>query len=409
MKKILALLVLATSLAFAQRIVVSPEAIVVNPKPSFNVDVWLNKDSSGQGRPSYDVGENVTISVKVSQDAYVYLFSVKPSGDIQQILPNRYDQSGQNNHLSSGETRTFPPSGANYTFSVEPPRGLSKVIAVASRNRLDTHSLAQFQGNDPFATGKGGQEGFVQNFSIVVKPVPQQDWVTDTALYYVGNQPQTPSYGNLRFTSQPSGAEVYVDGDFVGYTPTNFGTRPGRHDIRVSLSGYDDFTTSINLRPGDTQNVDATLRQVRQTGTVSFTSTPSGADVYVDGNYVGTTPTGRVSLDAGTHTARFSLSGYQDESRDFDLNSGEDRRIDAGMQRAQGSLDVQANVGGAQVFVDGRAVGTVANGTGRFSMDGLDPGQHELTVVAPGFSTFVTTFSVQAGRSTQLSVRQSRL
>lgn len=409
MKKLLALLVLASTVAFAQRIVVSPEAIVVNPKPSFNVDVWLDKDSSGQNRPVYDVGENVTISVKVSQDAYVYLFSVKPSGEIQQILPNRYDQSGRNNHLRAGETRTFPPSNAQYTFSVAPPEGLSKVIAVASTDQLDTQALAQFQGNDPFATSQGGQEGFVQNFSIVVKPVPQKDWVTDTALYYVGNRPQTPAYGTLRFSSDPSGAEVYVDGDFVGYAPTNYGARPGNHRIRMSMQGFDDFTTNVNLRPGDTQQVNGTLRQVQRTGTVSFTSSPNGADVYVDGRYVGSTPTNSVTLDPGNHSARFTLNGYQDVTRTFDLNSGEQRRIDASLQRAQGSLRVQGNVGGAQVFIDGRAVGTVANGTGSFSMDGLDPGQHELTVVAPGFSSYVTTFSIQAGQTTQLSIRQSRL
>lgn len=396
-------------LAFAQRIVVSPEAIVVNPKPSFSVDVWLDRDRSGNDRPVYQVGDEVRISVRVSDSAYVYLFSVKPDGEITQILPNEYDDSGRNAYVRAGETRVFPPSDARYQFNIAPPRGLSKVIAVASKEKLDTRELARFQGNDRFATSNIGQEGFVKGFAIVVRPVPQDDWVTDTALYYVGERPQTPSFATLNVDSQPRGAEVSVDGEFVGYTPTSYGTRPGRHDVRITRDGYEPFQTTVQPRPGETVSLNPTLRPVRRTGSVSFTSSPSGADVSVDGRYVGTTPTGRITFDAGDHSVRFSLGGYQDYSTSFSLDGGDDRRIDAQLVPATGSLDVRANVGGALVFVDGRQVGTIANGSGRFSLDGLDAGSHELTVIAPGFRTYVTTFEVRSGRTSEVTVRQSRL
>lgn len=408
MRKFLLVLAFALPLAFAQKIVVSPEAIVVNPNPApdFNVQVSLDK---GGARPVYQLGENVRISVRVSQSAYVYLFSVKPDGEITQILPNRYDQQGQNNRLSAGETRTFPPANARYSFSIAPPDGLSKVIAVASKQKLDTRDIAQFKGSDNFASGTGGQDGFVHGFAIVVKPVPQQDWVTSTALYYVGNEPQQPAFGNLRIDSRPQHAQAYVDGNYVGITPVNFGTRPGRHAIEVTKDGYESFQASVELRPGESQSVLAQLRPVRRTGTVSFDSDPRGANVYLDGNQVGSTPTGRMTVDAGNHDVRFSLPGYQDQHVDFSLSRGEDRRVFASLQRASGTLIIQANVGGATAFIDGRQVGTIPSGSGRLSVPNLDPGRHELTLVAPGFRTYVSGFDIQAGQTARLSASQSHL
>jgi len=408
MRKILILLAFALPLAFAQKIVISPEAIVVNPNPApnFNVDVSLDK---GGSRPVYQLGENVRISVRVSQSAYVYLFSVKPDGEITQILPNRYDREGQNNRLNAGESRTFPPSNARYTFSIAPPRGLSKVIAVASKQQLDTREIAQFKSGDNFASGSGGQDGFVHGFAIVVKPVPQQDWVTSTALYYVGDAPQQPAFGNLRIDSSPQQAQAYVDGNYVGTTPTNFGTHPGRHDVKVTKDGYETFQTSVNVRPGETQTIRAQLQPIRRTGTVSFDSNPRGANVYLDGNHVGSTPTGRMNVDAGNHTVRFSLPGYQDANVSFSLARGEDRQVSTSLQRASGTLIIQANVGGAIAFVDGRQVGTIPSGSGRLSVPNLDPGQHELTLVAPGFRTYVSGFNIQSGQTARLSASQSHL
>lgn len=190
----LSLLILPTALA-QPRITISPQTIVVNPVPSFGVEVFVDKDSSGSGTPSYQIGERISVGVRVSEASYVYVFNVRSTGEIIQILPNRYDQDGQNNYLQAGETKYFPPQGARYAFNVDGPNGLDKIIAVASRSQLDTSQLASFTGTGNFATSNIGQEGFAQTFSIVVTPIPQEDWVTDTALFYVGSQvaaPQTP-------------------------------------------------------------------------------------------------------------------------------------------------------------------------------------------------------------------------
>lgn len=399
---ILAILLLLPSV-FAQGIVVSPQAIVVNPKPGFGVEVWLDKGGSA---PEYQVGENISISVRVDERSYVYLFDVRPSGDITQIFPNRYDSD---NRLAAGESRTFPPPGANYTFGILPPRGLSKVIAVASKSRLDTNQLARFQReSDIFAQSTIGEEGFVQNFAIVVRPIPQQDWVTDTALYYVGSRPAEPAFGSVRFSSNPSGASVYLDGDFVGYTPTTFGARPGSKSVRIELDGYEPFTTRVNVRPGQSESVNAELTPVRRRGTVTFESFPAGADVYVDGRYVGTTPTGRAEFEQGRYNARFELPGYEDATTSFEVRAGENRTVSVRMPESSATVVIEGNVGGAQVFLNGSQVGRLQSGSGRLTLSDIDAGEHELVVIAPGYATYVTTFRARAGSTSTITLRQSR-
>lgn len=406
MKRLLMFILFLLPVAYAQGIVVSPQAIVVNPRPSFGVDVWLDRDTSGDTTPSYQIGDEINISVRPAEASFVYLFDVKSTGEITQIFPNRYDAD---NYLRAGETRTFPPSGARYVFNIAPPRGLSKVIAVASRTELDTRTLARFQNeSDMFPQSTIGESGFIQSFAIVVRPVPQQDWVTDTALYYVGNRPQQAEFGTLRFSSSPSGADVYLDGEFIGYTPLRFGARPGTHRVSIELEGYEPYTTSVNLRGGETLDVNARLEAQARPGTVSFTSSPSGADVYVDDRYVGTTPTGAIRFEDGTYTARFELPGYQSTTVSFRARRGENRSVAASLQAQLGSILVQANVGGALVFVDGRQVGTVASGSGRFELRDVASGMHEVVVIAPGYNTYVTTVNVQAGRTSEVTVRQSR-
>ncbi|HZJ08126.1 MAG TPA: PEGA domain-containing protein, partial [Trueperaceae bacterium] len=143
-------------------------------------------------------------------------------------------------------------------------------------------------------------------------------------------------------------------------------------------------------------------------GTASFTSSPSGADVDVNGNYVGTTPTGSIRFEAGNYQARFELAGYQATVVNFDVASGRDRSVDVTMRGMQSTVVVQANVGGALVFIDGSQVGSIPNGTGRLQVSNVPSGSHELVVVAPGFATYVTTFNAQGGSTVELNVRQSR-
>ena len=253
-------LLLLGSLATAQRIVISPQSIVVNPLPSFAVDVWVDRDPSGRSEPSYAVGDSIQIGVRTTEDAFVYLFSVGASGEIVQLLPNRYDAGGRDHFLRAGTTRIFPPPGVRYDFVIQPPSGPAKVMAVASRRELDTRTLASFANErEMMASSSNSEEGFARALAIVVQPLPQASWVTATALYHVGQRPAQEAFGTIAVTSQPSGAEVFIDGAFAGFTPLRYGARAGRYDVEVHTPRHATAREAVEVRAGRVVDLDVVL------------------------------------------------------------------------------------------------------------------------------------------------------
>jgi len=68
----------------------------------------------------------------------------------------------------------------------------------------------------------------------------------------------------LRLTSNPSGAEVSIDGEYFGSTPTlEVGQKEGTHNVRMKKQCYRPWERVIILKPGDTQAVVAELEPER--------------------------------------------------------------------------------------------------------------------------------------------------
>ncbi len=281
----LALLLILSTFSLAQSDEISPQSIIIDPSPPssyYQVSVFVDRDPSGESNPKYDIGEDIRIGVQPTEASYIYLFNIRSNGIVTQILPNRLDSYGADNFVHAGHTRYFPDHNSSYRFAVDGPEGLEKIIAVASKQPLDTHSLANFTHEGSFATSSIGESGFASTLSIIVQPLPEETWVTDTAVFYVVrpyvvNPPAPPPpvyppspppvypppvahYGVLEINSHPAGAAIYVDGQFVNYTPSSFSTSVGSHSVRLELSGYTLFDTTVNLHANETYTINATLQ-----------------------------------------------------------------------------------------------------------------------------------------------------
>lgn len=224
MKKLLLPIALMLGTAASAQGVISAQSIIVNPAPStsVNVRVWVDKDTTGQRIPNYAEGETIRIFTSVDSDAYVYLFSLNAAGKITQILPNRL---GGSNFLRGGTVRAFPGAGDNFVFNVAAPYGQNRVLALASKTPLNLSQLSDFSSGQAFADVRtSGSEGLAQALSIVVNPVPQQQWNSATAFFNVvrgaAAQPTQPNYAypmpsfnrgtwRVTITEDTSAAQVY--------------------------------------------------------------------------------------------------------------------------------------------------------------------------------------------------------
>jgi hypothetical protein len=62
--------------------------------------------------------------------------------------------------------------------------------------------------------------------------------------------------------SRPSGAQVFVDGRFVGTTPLRLSdVAAGSHAVRIALPGHRRWVTSVNVSPGERSRVAASLER----------------------------------------------------------------------------------------------------------------------------------------------------
>ena len=71
------------------------------------------------------------------------------------------------------------------------------------------------------------------------------------------------------------------------------------------------------------------------TGTLSVTTAPYLADVYIDGKNAGYSPT-KVTLSAGKHTVRFEKAGYKSWSKEVEIAGNSEVTVDATLEKSPG-------------------------------------------------------------------------
>jgi hypothetical protein len=115
--------------------------------------------------------------------------------------------------------------------------------------------------------------------------------------------------------SDPAGAMVTVDGKPLPEpTPTTLSGLDAKktYDVRLALKGFHEW--KVKLKPKAGEKVDAAL--VPNEKVVEVATTPSGADVVLDGKRVGRTPYTIHKLDLSkSHALEIKRSGFVSQTR----------------------------------------------------------------------------------------------
>ena len=73
--------------------------------------------------------------------------------------------------------------------------------------------------------------------------------------------PAVPSTGKLSVTSVPDGADIEVDGSFVGNTPSDIQVAEGEHTVSVTKTGYKAWQRKMKVSGGSSVHLNAQLEQ----------------------------------------------------------------------------------------------------------------------------------------------------
>jgi hypothetical protein len=203
--------------------------------------------------------------------------------------------------------------------------------------------------------------------------------------------------GTVEFMVTPVGAAVTVDGQVVGSAPIRLSDMPfGDHEFTLTAPQYEPVAGSFSYTSGANVLVFEQMQSSR--GLFAFGSNPSGADVYLDSDFVGVTPLSLTEVDSGVHRVRVQLEGYGTVLREVDTSEGSRGDVQVTMVADSPELIVKTGNDDATVYVDGHLI---EEGS-KVSLD-LARGTYVLRVEAPGFQT--AERSVRVPREGRVSYR----
>jgi outer membrane receptor protein involved in Fe transport len=201
----------------------------------------------------------------------------------------------------------------------------------------------------------------------------------------------------VRVTSNPKGADVYVDRVDLGSrgrSPQTLALTPGRHKLIVKREGYRPAEAIVTVVRGRSVAQNFELQLI--VGTVELTGTPEGAEVRQspEGPVVARVP-GKLRLPPGRHVLSVSAPGHAPAQLLADVAADSTVALPVALtvqEKPTGRLVVTANRDNATIRVDGRPVGFTP------TVLTLTEGEHLLEVESREVSPLRQKVTVVAGQ-----------
>lgn len=126
----------------------------------------------------------------------------------------------------------------------------------------------------------------------------------------------TPQY--FKAETSPSGATVYLNGENKGRTPLTIrDIQRDIYDVRVEMENHRSYETRVDFATIDQYTLDKQLEE----SYIRVHSSPSGADVFINGRRVGTTPYNQSNPEWKEYTIRVEKELYEPVEQSVNLAS----------------------------------------------------------------------------------------
>ncbi len=137
-----------------------------------------------------------------------------------------------------------------------------------------------------------------------------------------------PALAKMSLTSEPSNANVVINGQQMGTTPLPVLEVPVNKPLKIELTHAEasSFATEIEVAKDEfnAKHFDLPLKNA----SLIVRTTPPGAEVWIDGERAGHSPAGPKTLSAGKHEVRVRKAGFHWDKRELVLRGGEKRIVD---------------------------------------------------------------------------------
>ncbi|MCX6693458.1 MAG: PEGA domain-containing protein, partial [Methanomicrobiales archaeon] len=315
----------------------SPATLIVSSSPP-RAAVYLNGERRGT--------TNTTIR-DLSPGTYEVRLSLSGYQDWKESITLSIGQSiSRDVKLSS-----IPPSYATLPISSSPP-GAAVYLDEVNRGTMNTTIRDLAAGTYEVRLSLSGYQDWKESITLSIGQSISRD---------VKLSSNPPPAATFSISSTPPGAAVYLNG--VGQGTTNKTMRdlaPGTYEIKLSLAGYQDYKEPITLSAGQSAFREVRLSSISSNATLSISSVPPGASLYLNEEYRGTTNTTFSDLAAGTYEVKLRLSGYDDWKESITLSAGQSTSREVRLSSIQlpATLSISSSPSGAAVYLNEEYRGT---------------------------------------------------
>ncbi|WP_321508044.1 PEGA domain-containing protein [uncultured Methanoregula sp.] len=323
--------------------------------------------------------------------------------------------------IYTGQITTWPENGQTIdlyaTLNPQQSYGAIEVLTTPNGALVTLDGTSQQYSPASYSSVLAGTTHTIQVSAVNYQPYTSTVWVESGKSATVNAQlvPVNPptSTGSVSVSSSPSGADIYVDGQYMAFTPSVIpGLAPGTHTIRLQKAGYDEFITTVRIVAGQRTPVTVALGNLPPTvGSIEVASAPTGASIYLDGTYMGQTQPNDyfdlTSLLQGSHTVTLRLADYQDYTHTVFVTGGQIVTVNAKLTPVTpgpvadttGQITIVSTPPGANVFLD-----NTFRGITPVTLNDVLQGSHIIAVKQPGYNDAVQTVTVTGGQTTPVSI-----
>jgi hypothetical protein len=196
---------------------------------------------------------------------------------------------------------------------------------------------------------------------------------------------------SLSVASMPGGADVFLDGQWIGRTPLDrTRVEARRASVRIQLSGYHTVRDSLDLRRDEPESLFVALAD--RTGGLRVVSSPSGARILLDGEDTGQrTPFTFDGLTVNDrHSVRLAKAGFVTASETgLEIAADSTLVVFRDLAEVTHPLTIVSEPTGAEVLIDG-----VLRGTAPLNLNGLTLGEHTVEIRLDGHHVLHRTVTV---------------
>lgn len=184
--------------------------------------------------------------------------------------------------------------------------------------------------------------------------------LTITGVVNGSNQPRQvrTQTGWIIIDSDPSGAAVYINDEFVGNTPLDsYKQAYGTYTYRVEKPNYHSATGVILLSAA---KLEKKVTLLPAFGSIQITGGVNGATVLLDGKPTDrTTPCTLTEVPSGEHTVTLQASKYAPRQVSVTVTDGNISQMDATLDARFARVTV-STLNGADIYIDSKLKGTTS-------------------------------------------------